>query len=587
MHPLWIAQASRPRNCLVQWSMASRWRSLVVAGTLAFASALGIAACPASSPAGDPFDPPPACGDDSFRETLSLLSLAHDRNVDILFVIDNSGTMGEEQARLVESAGLLFERLDELDANYRIAFTTTDNGNPWCPAGQTTPEGGKFVLSPCTERLGNFLYNNGTIDAQDLACNDLCSLDAAALDIAPTTTYQDSEAKPRPWLERTEGLTNFPPTTEAAAAFACYAPQGINGCGFESQLESMYMALLRAQDSNEDQYGFLRPGAIVAVVVLSDEADCSYDEDHAQIFDPNSDRAFWSDPDAAFPSSAVCWNAGVACEGDPSAYDSCEPMNYDPLGTSGVSDDEAVMLPLSRYGDLLAWLEADGQQYNAEREVIVSLIAGGEGHGEDFTVAYAEAADPDYQLDFGIGPGCTDGQGDHAVPPVRMRALAEEFGTSLHSVCDANYDEALVDLGNQIAEQIRPLCFTKCVGDSDLSTPWLETDCSIELDAPGEDPTPVVPCLSDEVGRFQIDPETQDFALPDGADVCFATRVDPDGTMTADPNDDMSAECADLNFNLEFVLVRREGRPTPIGAAYSATCSLSDCPELECPGIGG
>ena len=42
-------------------------------------------------------------------------------------------------------------------------------------------------------------------------------------------------------------------------------------------------------------------------------------------------------------------------------------------GNSGVSDDQAVLHPMSRYVGLLDGLEADKQQLNAEQEIIVAL----------------------------------------------------------------------------------------------------------------------------------------------------------------------------------------------------------------------
>src|SRR5688500_15134151 len=53
------------------------------------------------------------------------------RDVDILFVIDNSATMAEEQLLLAEGLDVLIAALEtpNVDANYRIAFITTDNDN--------------------------------------------------------------------------------------------------------------------------------------------------------------------------------------------------------------------------------------------------------------------------------------------------------------------------------------------------------------------------------------------------------------------------------------------------------------------------
>jgi hypothetical protein len=129
------------------------------------------------------------------------------RDVDILFVIDNSGSMGEEQAILAANIGSFIIVLedDDVDANYRIGVTTTDMGNPWCPPGSSTPELGRLVMSSCKTRLNDFLFNNGAVDVQDLACNDICPLTEAELEILPTTTDVDAEAKPRPWLERIGG----------------------------------------------------------------------------------------------------------------------------------------------------------------------------------------------------------------------------------------------------------------------------------------------------------------------------------------------------------------------------------------------
>ena len=62
------------------------------------------------------------------------IELSVNKDVDILFVIDNSGSMGEEQGTLAANFASFIEVLErpEVKANYRIGITTTDNGNPWC-----------------------------------------------------------------------------------------------------------------------------------------------------------------------------------------------------------------------------------------------------------------------------------------------------------------------------------------------------------------------------------------------------------------------------------------------------------------------
>jgi hypothetical protein len=367
--------------------------------------------------------------------------------LDILFVIDNSGSMTEEQARIATSVSSLIDPLDAAGVDWRIGVTTSDNGNPWCPVGVTTPEAGNLVLSSCTTRLEEFVF--GDAHPQDLVCNEVCTVDN--IEILPTTTHVDASKSPRPWVEKIGGTTNLLNGVDPAAALACFLPMGINGCGYESQLESLYLSLRRTEIVEEDEYGFLRPGASLLVVIVSDEEDCSHDEDYSEIFEPDGNKVFWTDPSAAFPTSAVCWNAGVGCVGDPNHYDNCDPVNKDVNGNEGVVDDVAVLHPLSRYLDHLGALEAQIREIDPGGAVRVSLIA---GVGSDGSVHYAEvgSTDPEYQDSFGIGPGCEvpppmgATEPSRAVPPVRMRDVATQTGGIMRSICADEYASALADI---------------------------------------------------------------------------------------------------------------------------------------------
>jgi hypothetical protein len=529
-------------------------------------------------------------------EIKNQLQLTVNKDVDILFVIDNSGSMGEEQAILAQNFGSFIEVLEaeDVEANYRIGVTTSDNGNEWCPVGSTTPEAGKLVLSSCKSRINDFLFNNGVVDVQDLACNNICTLTDAELTITPTTTDFDSTEQARPWLENIEGKKNIPDGTSTVDAFKCFGPQGINGCGFESQLESMYLSLKRAENVDENEYGFLRAQAILAIVLVSDEVDCSYNKDYAEIFKQDGNKVFWSDPTASFPTSAVCWNAGVSCEGDPSNFDSCSAVNKDVNGNEGVSDGEAVLHPMSRYFGLLDGLEVQKQEFNANQEIIVGLIG---GVAADGTTHYGEvgSTDAQYQNDFGIGPGCTApppmGQVENvtAVPPVRMRDLVNRYSQgNMFSICESNYAPALEAIAERIRDQIQPACYTKCVKDTDASTMLVDPECTVEESKPGDDDSErIEECATNASGDYIIDMTTNDYAMPDDqTNVCFALLTD-DMMATASAADDMSPECTDASYNLEFKISRRPGFPAAGGTSISATCSLADFPDLTCPGIGG
>ena len=154
------------------------------------------------------------------------------RDVDVLFVIDNSGSMAEKQALLAENFEAFVAELDLVDANYRIGVVTTDVGNPRDP--EVTVEGGDLRLSSCRDRIDDFNYYG--FDAA-FACTDHCQRADADLEIRPTETglvEGIGEAAPRLWLERLYSETNLGGGVSIAEAFGCYGPQGVNGAGFES-----------------------------------------------------------------------------------------------------------------------------------------------------------------------------------------------------------------------------------------------------------------------------------------------------------------------------------------------------------------
>lgn len=495
------------------------------------------------------------------QELEANVPISINRDVDILFVIDNSGSMGEEQATLARNFSAFIDVLEEeqVDANYRIGITTTDNGHVSC---HTNAAGGRMLMSSCRSRQQDFV--SGDNDATQEACLDICPEDLANIEIQPTTTHLDATPRPRTWLERIAGTTNLPDGLSTTQAFQCLGPQGINGCGYEQPLESMYKALQRARIADEDQYGFLRDNAILAIVFVTDEADCSHrTPDFDSMFLADGDRTFWSDPTLGYPTSAVCWNAAVECTGSGGPYDDCQSASFDERGNP-VPEEEGVMRPVSRYIDLIAEIEREKKELHPDQEVLVAGIVGVRSDGS--ALYQNTVTDPDFQTDYGIGPGCTSAAGE-AVPPVRLRELAEAFAVegeqNLFSICDDDYSVALKAVADRIKRQLRPPCMPACVADTDPTTPRLEPSCVLEEEyatAGGERVTTTIhPC-------------NDDGSLPDGADACFRTLTEPD---------EMSAVCRDEGWNLEFALVR--SGPEPSGSAVRARCELSQQAAVDCP----
>jgi hypothetical protein len=559
--------------------------------TVCFAAAL-LAGCSRVAPAPD--------GElEHYSEGFAQLHYTRASKVDILFVLDNSSSMADQQALLAENLGSFIEVLehDSVDANYRIAITTTDAGHPACTS--STPERGAFLLTPCTSRLDEFVADGerGPSDVRAVACSDICGLDSADLEILPTTTDEDPIPRPRPWLERINGGNNLREGVDMADALRCFAPQGVAGCDFEMPLESMHQGLLRAKDATDPAYGFLRKDAALMVVFVTDEDDCSVAPGAQEIFSADGDKLFWSDQDAAGPTSAVCWNAGVTCVGDPSGYDSCEATNKDLTGNEGVADTDAVLQPINRYVELFDTIMADKRALDPTQQPLIGILGGVNINGN---LVFTDVGDndPEFQQTFGIGPGCT-GYSPAAVPPiratppVRLNAALTALGSegNIFSICESNWSPVLEPLGSLFWwgwgwGSIRPACFPYCALDTDPTTIQLEPDCIVEEHLIDSDQSEHIPeCARDEHG-YIINAETHDYQMPsDDVHVCHATLID-DMMSTPNTADDMSPECTDQNFNLEFRISRRPGHPAAGGTRITATCSLTEHPSLTCPRLG-
>ncbi len=360
--------------------------------------------------------------------------------IDLLFVIDNSGSMGEEQLNLAKNFPLLIDRLKGLkdssgnpaNADINIMVTTTDFGNPQCTPFQThPPEKGAPINTGCNARIGRFTGLGMAPETHPEACTDVCPTDVVPMD--PHLHFDAS------------GASNVVGGGDPADALSCIGPQGIDGCGYESQLECMLQALNPGKPWNTSATPFLRDDAkILGVVQVTDEEDCSI-----QNFSVMSNATFMepdpSDGNALKPSSAICWNAGTTCTGPDAngVYSSC------------VGDDHGMMQPLSRYIDYLLSLNS------GERKVIMLGILGVPEvteHNPDppyqptaggvLSLVYRDWKDGAYpagdilpseapgttaahkSFSFGIGPGCTgeDGMGGftgQAIPPVRIKEVCE------------------------------------------------------------------------------------------------------------------------------------------------------------------
>jgi hypothetical protein len=196
--------------------------------------------------------------------------------------------------------------------------------------------------------------------------------------------------------------------------------------------------LTRSTTPDDDAYGFAQ-GGVTAVVFVTTEADCSYGPEAEAIFSPEGSKVFWSLPDEqTLPTSAVCWNAGVQCTGlMDGVYDTCGSVNLDPVSGEPIAAASAALRPLGRYLDQIG---GDVKLYG-----IVGVPPGYPQTPLEYRTAPSGTPnDRDYEVNFGIGPGCVSSTAE-AVPPVRLREVIEASASTfpLQSVCQDSYGEAL------------------------------------------------------------------------------------------------------------------------------------------------
>lgn len=399
---------------------------------------------------------PPACETD-----------CPDQPLDVLFVVDNSFGMGVPQRRLAAAVEGLMTQLEALQAasgttlDLHLMVTTSDFGNPLCtpfePAGYD-PARGAPISTACTNRLQDFTDLTGTVTFTE-ACTDVCPAG-----VAPTDPFV-----------RVAGADSNVPGGEVVAALQCLLPQGMVGCGYEAPLENMLQAINQDAAWNQGPTPFLRNDADLAIVLLTDESDCSV-QDYTVMEDPAYQNVN-PNTGAPSPSSALCWNAGVTCDGPDGmgVYSNCAPVVDGPLQnvsryTSYLQDylvdtqgKEVMMLALVGVPQVVDHAVDPPYEPTAggiDDLVIRDWIGFPYPVGDlipDEVAMGVTAADKTFQL--GIGPGCTssdmDGNFTQAQPPLRIQAVCEALDAQgsphccIESIC-GDYDGAMTCLRGMI-----------------------------------------------------------------------------------------------------------------------------------------
>lgn len=197
---------------------------------------LALVACgPAASGRGDDDDVDAGDGDDADPHFPQGDGGAGCQKIDLLFVIDNSGSMGQEQANLIANFPMFITVLDQSGLDYRVAVTTTARDYHY---NMMLPIGGSIPMNTGAGDDGRML--------QPAACN-----------------------MTKRWIDKGDA--------NPAQTFSCVANVGTSGNSDEMPLGAMRDAFEDRMMDNTNA-GFRRTDALLGVVLLTDEEDCSYEQ---------------------------------------------------------------------------------------------------------------------------------------------------------------------------------------------------------------------------------------------------------------------------------------------------------------------
>jgi len=258
-------------------------------------------------------------------ETDFSVLVSPERNIDILFMIDNSPSMDPKQTALANNFPKMIAALQTLPGglpDVHIGVVSSNMG-----AGNGAMGG----------NCGNGLGDRGLLWG-----NDPTDMTASVADGSPYATDPNHPLIAsgcglnvgQRWIEDTQDpnnpgrIRNYT-NLQLQDVFSCLAKAvGVAGCGEEHQLQATRVALIPQPSINTANNGFLRSNAYLAIVLITDEDDCSANNDNGQnddMFDMVTKR------DVGDTTSLRCAARGHLCGGD-------QIPTYDPsIGYTGTT----------------------------------------------------------------------------------------------------------------------------------------------------------------------------------------------------------------------------------------------------------
>ncbi len=321
----------------------------------------------------------------TFQERLTQSSVD---KIDLVLMIDNSGSMADKQQILeVAVPDLVEQLLNPKCVDHGGKPTATQPAKPTdeCPAGAKREFNAVLdvhvgVLTSSLGGHGSDICNPNDEPSNDDHGRFVTRVSTKSSEVVPTWSdkgflvWDPKAGLPKPEPSHTPpGLTDAKAFEDALGKIV--AGTGEAGCGFENQLEAWYRfsvepdpyesiavennhAVLKGTDQKllQQRRDFLRPDSLFAIIMLSDENDCSLRDGGQsffayQYYRPGTNppkRYYLPKPRAACatdPNSPCCVSCGQdAVKGCDTSHDACDVKPMDGLADSLNPEDDDIAL---------------------------------------------------------------------------------------------------------------------------------------------------------------------------------------------------------------------------------------------------
>jgi hypothetical protein len=339
-------------------------------------------------------------------------------DVDVLFMIDDSSSTNPLKTNLTKNFPGFISTLRALPGglpNLHLAVITSDMG-----AGD-----GSVASCSGAGKAGIFQYT----------ARGSCT----ATNLEPGATF----------VSDVDGVKNYSGSLEDV--FTCIAQVGDTGCGFEQPLGAVMRALgADGQAAPAENAGFVRPNALLFVVLVTNEDDCSVPPG-SSLFDTVSNNLL---EDALGPvMNFRCNEFGHLCNGakPPRLAPNGSMTAMVPLTGCTSAETSGMLTPVATFVSQLRALKA-----NPDKQILVAAIA---GPTSPYTVNWKAPSLADTGPWPVIAHSCTASDGSFGDPGVRIADWVSAFGAagSAENVCSPSYGPILDTLARRLRQAVNAL----------------------------------------------------------------------------------------------------------------------------------